>query len=104
MPVALGAALAAILLVRLLFRSTLEACLRRWPGLTFWAVTAIWFAGIVAFVAAGSRSLDSAREWLAQRLPPYMVPSRLIEVDRLPLNTNGKIDRSALRARLEEEQ
>ena len=69
-----------------------------------WPVGPDGVGGVVAFVAACSRSLDSALELVAQQLPPYMVPSRLIEVDRLPLNANGKIDRSALRARLEEEE
>ena len=50
------------------------------------------------------QSEDSALELVAQQLPAYMVPSRLIEIDRVPLNANGKIDRSALRARLEKEE
>ena len=31
-------------------------------------------------------------EWLAQRLPAYLCPSRIIAVKRLPLNANGKLD------------
>jgi acyl-CoA synthetase (AMP-forming)/AMP-acid ligase II len=37
------------------------------------------------------------RERLAEVLPPYMVPSRWMAFDALPLNTNGKIDRPRLR-------
>jgi len=36
------------------------------------------------------------RDWLAQRLPDYMVPSQLILLRRLPLTPNGKIDTAAL--------
>lgn len=35
-------------------------------------------------------------EKLKEKLPTYMVPSRLIKVDSFPLNKNGKIDRKAL--------
>jgi amino acid adenylation domain-containing protein len=36
------------------------------------------------------------RSWLSARLPEYMVPWVLVEVDRLPLTPNGKIDVKAL--------
>src|SRR5262249_44722993 len=36
------------------------------------------------------------RAYLAARLPEFMVPAAYIEIDRLPLNINGKVDRSAL--------
>jgi len=36
------------------------------------------------------------REHLAQNLPDYMIPSYFIQLDKLPLTSNGKIDRKAL--------
>lgn len=37
---------------------------------------------------------------LRERLSSYMLPGKVVIVDRLPLNANGKIDRQALKARL----
>ena len=54
---------------------------------------------LVAYIcAAEGESIDSAliRERLGQTLPDYMVPSVVVELDKLPLNANGKVDRKAL--------
>jgi amino acid adenylation domain-containing protein len=60
---------------------------------------------LVAFVARRDGSLqpiDGLRAWLKGRLPPAFVPARLVPIDALPVNTNGKVDRTALLALLEE--
>ncbi|CAI8806397.1 arthrofactin-type cyclic lipopeptide synthetase C [Pseudomonas sp. IT-232MI5] len=53
---------------------------------------------LVAYYTAHAEQLDSAglHKQLQARLPEYMVPSAWVQLDRLPLNNNGKVDRKAL--------
>lgn len=71
-----------------------------------WPPTPGGAGGVVAFLAPptdhGVRD-EAILDVLAARLPKYMVPKRIVRLEQFPLNTNGKIDRKALRARLEAE-
>jgi amino acid adenylation domain-containing protein len=42
------------------------------------------------------RNITELREYLAQRMPGYMVPSYFVLLDQIPLTPSGKIDRKAL--------
>jgi amino acid adenylation domain-containing protein len=43
-------------------------------------------------------NLVELREYLSKQLPPYMIPSALVNLRALPLTPNGKVDRKALPA------
>jgi len=52
--------------------------------------------GIVGFVAGTTFGASRIRQAMRKFLPGSMVPNRIIELEHLPLNGNGKIDRRAL--------
>ncbi|MFC7549446.1 AMP-binding protein, partial [Plantactinospora sp. GCM10030261] len=39
---------------------------------------------------------EQIRQYLLDRLPPYLVPQRVVLLDELPLSPNGKVDRAAV--------
>jgi amino acid adenylation domain-containing protein len=43
-----------------------------------------------------SQSPDTLREFLAEDMPEYMIPSAWVRLDKLPVSPNGKLDRAAL--------
>lgn len=51
-------------------------------------------------VSEQGKELDTrdVQRFIAKKLPDYMVPRILIQIDELPLNPNGKLDRKALPA------
>jgi amino acid adenylation domain-containing protein len=56
---------------------------------------------LVAYVTRSGAEAPDANAlsaWLGDTLPEYMVPSAFVVMDRLPLNTSGKVDRRALPA------
>jgi amino acid adenylation domain-containing protein len=55
---------------------------------------------LVAYVVfAGGPGQEAAlRAFLAERVPPYMLPSAIVALERMPMTANGKIDRVELAA------
>lgn len=59
-------------------------------------LVAFYRASSVASHLASSIQPEALREFLAQRLPTFMVPQHWVALDRMPMTPNGKIDRKAL--------
>nr|WP_280345500.1 non-ribosomal peptide synthase/polyketide synthase [Nocardia neocaledoniensis] len=80
----------------------IEAALLRQPGITAAAVLAhtdpVVGDRLVAYVVADAPDIDkmALRAALGAELPSYMVPTVFLQLDALPLNANGKLDRKAL--------
>lgn len=82
-----------------------EAALSRLGGIVAAAVAvhttpggAVRLTGYAVPVPDHTPDPDSLRERLAKTLPPAMVPSAIVLLERLPLSVNGKLDRAALPA------
>ena len=60
---------------------------------------------LVGYVVSSAGEVDASEllERLADRVPPYMVPSSLVQVAELPRMSNGKVDRRRLAAIRREE-
>ena len=78
----------------------IEAVLLAHPAVTHAAVLARETSGakqLVAYIVASTGAHPrEIRSWAEAKLPDYMVPAHFILLDRLPLTTNGKLDREAL--------
>ncbi len=70
-------------------------------GSVAWPLADGMARGIVSFVGVSGLSADDVIDAMKTRVPPYMVPNRVIALVEMPLNTSGKVDRRALRQILE---
>jgi amino acid adenylation domain-containing protein len=66
-----------------------------------WPVSEGMAIGIVAFVSGARINAAELRDACKASLADYMVPHKIIPMDDMPLNANGKVDRAALKSLLE---
>lgn len=83
----------------------IEGRLRQHPDVNDVAVVATDAPGggkcaVAYIVMRADRTLDVERldDFIADELPPYMVPAAMVQLDAIPLNPNGKVDRRKLPA------
>ena len=74
----------------------IERCLLNIPTISGCVVMKWGDDHLLAYVQSSSVSEDELRSHCQSHLPPHMVPSFFIILDKLPLNANGKIDRKQL--------
>ncbi len=80
------------------------AWLNRYPGVEASAVSVAGSAAgpaIIAYIVpAWDAHLNASdlREFLAARLPDYMIPTSFVKMAALPMTANGKLDKAALPA------
>ena len=85
----------------------IEAVLRSHPAVEQaaafgWPLNGISADGIVAFVSGQGFEVEELTGLAKQNLPPYVVPRRIIALNTMPLNPNGKVDRRKLQDSLNE--
>jgi nonribosomal peptide synthetase protein BlmIV len=83
----------------------IEACLLACPGVTR-CCAAVYGKRLAAFVTVDPASRTAEEDqiaWLRERLPPYLLPSRIIQLESMPLSWNGKVERNALKIPDEDE-
>lgn len=53
---------------------------------------------LVAYIVPADDKIDpdQLRQYLSRKLPDYMIPSAMVQMDKLPITPNGKLDRQAL--------
>lgn len=81
----------------------IESALRQHPAVKESVVAALdddtGQKQLVGYVVLGKEQpadVEEIRAFIANLLPAYMVPAVVVQLDSLPLNSNGKVDRKAL--------
>jgi acyl carrier protein len=53
---------------------------------------------LCAYIVSAGFDTEELKQYLSQSLPDYMIPLHFIQLEKIPLTANGKIDRKALPA------
>ena len=80
-----------------------ETVIRGFEGIEDVTVQAYDYPGggkyLAAFVVSSTPvDMDGLRDFIRSRKPAYMVPAAIMQIDRIPLTVNQKVDRKALPA------
>jgi len=78
-----------------------EKVIREYPGITDATVAAFDSPSggkfIAAYIVSDSKiDIDSLNSFIAERKPPYMVPAATMQIEKIPLNVNSKVDKRKL--------
>lgn len=78
-----------------------EAIIRKFPGIRDAAVTAYDAAAggkaLAAYVVSDAEvDIKGLKEFILEEKPPYMVPTVIMQIDKIPLNQNMKVNKRAL--------
>lgn len=84
----------------------IEILINQHPDVKVSVVTALedsrddkYLAAYIVFKPNGKQNqISSVRNFLGDRIPTYMIPQTIIELEQLPLNANGKVNLKALPA------
>ena len=81
--------------------SEVEEVIRRYPGIKDATVVAFDEQGggkyIAAYVVADSKvDINALNNFIKETKPPYMVPAVTMQIDKIPLNQNQKVNKKAL--------
>lgn len=52
---------------------------------------------LAMFIESSKQDSQPLKDYLASKLPPYMLPTKIIYVEKFPVNSSNKIDRSSLK-------
>ncbi|CAF1082413.1 unnamed protein product [Adineta steineri] len=74
----------------------IERCLLNITSISVCVVTKWKDNYLVAYVQSSDINEEELRQHCQSHLPPHMVPSFFVILDKLPLNPNGKVDRKQL--------
>jgi mycobactin phenyloxazoline synthetase len=82
-----------------------ESALRTVPGVRHAVATVVGASApkLVAAIAGDPREVGDITARVAELLPSYMVPTRTVFCEQIPLTSNGKLDRRAVAALFESE-